>query len=478
MELRAHRLVIEVVHGGEFMDKLKNRRSFLKLSSTFAGLVAFAPKRALAQTELRTVAVPVPSRFSRRPTTEPKPTGYFPILQGATSSTETNLRVLVPADRTYTYVVVNPDGSKRRIAPLTREGVATATKLIDAIFIDQLAPGTEYSLEISHDGRLIDLRYFRTYSTDQSNIGTKLRVALISCMNDRYETDQADMWAAVASSLPELMIFNGDCCYVDQRASGTIEGMWDRHVTTRSMLDVFRWDRLVPILATWDDHDTGENDSNSTNPRILPAGVYFTAMFGSQNVVGLNRGAGRNFSFDLGGVRWLLLDDRSGKKTGDTTSEVFSQQDENWIQEQIAKSPYPVVMVNGTQFFGGYLIGADSVEKYAPDQLQRLCDSVKRADVPVILVSGDVHFSELMELEPELFGYKSYEITSSAIHSRTFPGMQYRSYNPRRLTSTSRYNFVALEIESKSKTELEFDLSCVGAYGEEYFAHQASVVKP
>jgi hypothetical protein len=59
--------------------------------------------------------------------------------------------------------------------------------------------------------------------------------------------------------------------------------------------------------------------------------------------------------------------------------------------------------------------------------------------------SGDVHFSEVMEIEAAELGYPTFEIVSSSIHSYTFPGHENRFSNPRRRASTSSHNFVIFE---------------------------------
>lgn len=441
-----------------------SRRSFLRQASAALALVGIGPKPAWGEVLPSSVAATPfarPSSLGGRP----RPTGRIPILQGATSDTETNLRILVPTPQTFSYTVIDAAGARQVVLPFERKGVAVSGHMIEALFISGLTPESTYTLEIADGQHVLDRRLFRTFASAMFQNRLPLRVALISCMNDRYVNDQAEMWEGVAVSEPELMIFNGDCCYVDQRADGTIEGMWSRHVTTRMMLDVFRWDRLVPTLAVWDDHDTGTNDSNSSNPRMGPAGEYFSAMFGSELTGGMCQASGRSYRADFGGVRYLMLDGRSAK----TKDQFFSLADERWIEAQVRQSPGPVVLVNGTQFFGGYLLGAESVEKGASAQLKRLLKMLSLAPVPVLFASGDIHFSEVMAIEPELLGYSTFEITSSAIHSRSIPGMQYRSYNRRRIASTSSYNYISLELVSPASHQLSFELACLGARGHSIF---------
>ncbi len=411
--------------------------------------------------------------FLRKTFSRPRPTGKIPVLQGATSQTETQFRILIKTNHIYRYFVVEGvGGGRREVSPRSRSGVPTSQSAIDHVFVDGLLPDTSYWLEIqtTTSGEATERRQFSTLSA-RAVQGEPLRVALISCQNDRYVDDQADMWDAVAKAAPELMIFNGDSCYVDQRVNGSVEGMWSRHVTSRRMFDVFKWDRLVPILTTWDDHDAGDNDADSESPYIKVAREYFHGMFASDPVSGYTPSKGLGFSFNTHGMRFVFLDGRSNKNE----TQVFSQDDERWMENEITSSPGPVWLVNGQQFFGGYLLGAESVEYTSYEQLDRILRMGRRAKVPMVLMSGDVHFSELMELEPELLGYRSYELTSSALYSRTFPGQQFRSYNERRLESTSRYNFMAIEMRAKTPTTVEFETVCMGAYENEFFRLKTEV---
>ncbi|HRK07620.1 MAG TPA: hypothetical protein PLZ57_07600 [Pseudobdellovibrionaceae bacterium] len=462
-------------------DDGESRRAFLRSSSLFLktsalGLATFSMSAAKARSARE--AWP-PRRPGRAPSvtpsiaasTAPRVTGFFPILQGATSATETQLHVLTPTDATCKYVVIDAAGARREFWATRRRGVAASGWLSDHVWIDGLQAGASCRLEIERVDQagvrsgVLDRREFKTLATSPA---APLRTALISCMNDRYVNDQGAMWAAVAESEPELMIFNGDLCYVDQRSSGTIDGMWDRHVTTRRMLDVFRWNKLVPTLVNWDDHDLAENDSNVRNPRLKPAGEFFDAMFGFDDVQGLTRSPGRSFAMEIGGLKFLMLDGRSALDA--RAGRVFSEDDLLWAEREIQSATRPLVLVCGQQFFGDYLIGAESVERYARSQLQRLMQAGQQSNAPMVLVSGDVHFSEIMRLESSLMGYETLEITSSAIHSRTFVGQQYRSSNPRRLESTSRNNFcLTTWTPSADGREVSLELRCLGRDQTEYF---------
>ena len=78
-------------------------------------------------------------------------------------------------------------------------------------------------------------------------------------------------------------------------------------------------------------------------------------------------------------------------------------------------------MIEGDEFFGAYQ-NFESFEGNHPRAFTRLLDEVKKARVPLFFVSGDRHLAQLQKLEPALIGYTAYELTTSAIHAKVFPG--------------------------------------------------------
>ncbi len=70
-----------------------------------------------------------------------------------------------------------------------------------------------------------------------------------------------------------------------------------------------------------------------------------------------------------------------------------------------------------------------------------------------------------MRIERQWLGYTSYEITSSAMHSRA---RSPRGGNFRRIASTGELNFVVVDAVSQPG-RLDIDVFSLGADGKEYF---------
>ena len=80
-----------------------------------------------------------------------------------------------------------------------------------------------------------------------------------------------------------------------------------------------------------------------------------------------------------------------------------------------------------------------------------------------------------MEIESTLLGYKTYEITSSGIHSSVYPGSFEKDPNPRQIAGKDGvHNFINLELESE-KTNLNLKVKSLGKDSKIYFYESLSL---
>ncbi|MEO0335716.1 MAG: hypothetical protein AAF202_04955, partial [Pseudomonadota bacterium] len=133
---------------------------------------------------------------------------------------------------------------------------------------------------------------------------------------------------------------------------------------------------------------------------------------------------------------------------------------EEWVFSRLRNGKGPAWLLTGSQWFGGYL-EKEAYEWLYPESFEAFVERLKGSGRYISFVSGDVHFSEVMDLEPELLGYPSIEITTSSLHSLTVAGWHRLFRNPRRQVSTSRHNFVLLNLELNADGQSEL-IQCFG----------------
>lgn len=380
----------------------------------------------------------------------------LPILQGATTLTTTQINVLSTHELTFT--ILDSDGipsSARLTSELIKKSYSPWMSY--RIFIQNLEAGVNYQLVVTTlDGKTVDTR---TFGSLKPNL-LKPRIALVSCMRDTKVNLQSSMWAALEGSEPDLLFMLGDNVYVDDGdGKVTEEKIWRRYVETRNTLDLYQLPKLIPTLATWDDHDFGENNTFGSTYWKDASRIVFRALYAQDALVPeVSWGPGVATSFSAYGQRFYLMDNRSfreGKTFGKTH---WGSAQEKWLFNSLENNKSPAWLMNGSQFFGGYRMGW-SYEGNHATSFKKMLARLKKIKAPVLFASGDVHYSEVMRVEKDHLGYESFEITSSSMHSNAKAP---KKGNKRRITSTGAYNFVIANTEVL-ESGLGLELKSIGS---------------
>ena len=99
------------------------------------------------------------------------------------------------------------------------------------------------------------------------------RVAFGSCA--RQERPQP-IWDAIGARDPDLFVFLGDNVYGNTRDMTVLR---DQYASLAAKPE-FRWfRRRVPVFATWDDHDYGENNADASYPMKRESKQIFLDFF-------------------------------------------------------------------------------------------------------------------------------------------------------------------------------------------------------
>lgn len=402
-------------------------------------------------------------------------TKRIPILQGLTTETTAQFTVLRNKARDrWAYEVIDSEG--RRPAALARQTIERTYSewCIDKLVVEGLFLGSPFYFRVIDEvtGRMLDQRFFRTLDRGRRDV----RFAMASCMSDDLRYFQKKTWRSLQGAAPDVVFFVGDAVYADLHSDGSEASIWRRYVETRRTLEIFKYETLTPILATWDDHDYGLNNSDSRYPLKDKTRRIFFAFFGSYEGSGYQHGPGVSSLFEGFGQRFFFMDDRTFRSPSGSGGSHWGEEQEDWLFDELKRSPEPAWILNGSQFFGAYL----EKESYGTCHKESFASIMNRfgeARIPVVFGSGDVHFSEIMRIEPEILGYTTYELTSSSMHSGTYPGKHLRKRNPRRLNATWRHNFLLVESRSDG-LNLELIVTSIGADHQRLFRRHVHVTAP
>ncbi|MCE9615833.1 MAG: alkaline phosphatase family protein [Lentisphaerae bacterium] len=279
------------------------------------------------------------------------------------------------------------------------------------------------------------------------------RIAFGSCANQGFAQD---FWDPILATRPQLFIFAGDNIYSD---TYDLAKMRAKYAQLAAEPGFQRLRAACPILATWDDHDYGLNDSGAefkeregsravfldffdvpaSSPRRQHGGIYDAVVIGPP---------GRRVQVILLDTRYfrgplVKLPERApdgGRYTPSADPKVTLLGDEQWawLETQLRQPAELRLLVSSIQ--------VASIEHHwehwgnFPRERARLLRLIRKTRAKgVIILSGDRHQAEL-SLIPEGAGYPLYDLTSSGMNNAR--GHVVDDPNSRRLAGPFFYNNV------------------------------------
>lgn len=400
-------------------------------------------------------------------------TGHIPISQHMTNESSAQFSVLTEGALPYAYRVYDPKGRELKVDMWDHEKRKDSDWGIDKLIVHNLSSGTKYRLRVidKDRGTILDERFFKNLGLTQKRT---LRFALISCACDIYHYQNRNMWDHLFDHQPEMIFLVGDACYADLGADGSERDLWRRQTETRRTLKHFRQPNLIPTLAVWDDHDYGQNNSNRYFRNKKMSRRCFHLFFGSKNVEGFKNTLGVGSVFSGFGQRFFFMDDRYFRDTPNTGGMMWGGEQQDLFLDMLAQNDRPAWIFNGSQFFGPY----KKEESFLNQYFKNLIDVTRKLSnisAPVVFGSGDIHFSEVVGIEPRILGYKTYEFTSSCMHSFNIP-VTWLYTNPMREASAWQHNFMIIK-SSAIKKGLRVSSYAIGRFGRDLFYHYATIVR-
>lgn len=371
----------------------------------------------------------------------------YSVLQGMTDENSAQFSIVLPKNKNWKFRVIGVFTNLQFMRELSSQIFTRdfSEFAVHKIFVDGLQLHQEYELQISTEkGEVVDRRIFKALDLSARSV----RLALASCSVDHINRE--DVWYRVGEQRPDLFIFVGDSVYTDRvhllyTRKPDPEQIWNRYVDTRNRVSFYFQKHLIPTLAIWDDHDYGGNNVGRSFRYRSETTQIFETFFAQDERPNLVPGPGVSRKFSAFNADFFLLDGRSFRDTSKRQdADFFGREQESWFFNNI--NPRATFILSGSVFYGAYT-NKDSFEGQFQKSFERFVSGVKSSEALACLGSGDVHFSEVMKIESKQFGYESFELVSSSLHSGTFPGHQYRFRNERRLESTSSHNFVIFEGE-------------------------------
>ena len=262
------------------------------------------------------------------------------------------------------------------------------------------------------------------------------KIAFGSCGHEDHELPIFDV---IASHEPDLFIFLGDNIYGDTRNMKVLQSKYDQLGNKPSYQNL---KSKTEIIATWDDHDYGENDAGRHYPmkaeskeifldffgepensaRRQHEGIYTSYLYKTHDkilqIILLDTRTFRDnlkpyngeFDFDQ---RYFYEMDYAPYQNDDST--LLGEAQWKWLETELHKPADLRLICSGTQFgieYNGYESWANF-----PVERTRMVQLIQNANANgVLFLTGDVHYAEISKFE--LLGcYPLYDVTASGLSS-------------------------------------------------------------
>jgi alkaline phosphatase D len=414
-----------------------NRRLFLAGAGGLAAASAF-PFSAHAKSDRKTLS----------------------ILQGHTSETATQLSVDIKKDVRVSYTLTDMKTgrvlSPTKLTPITHGSSDTR---VDKLSFTGLTVNRRYHLIVKNSDThaVLDDRFLSTVDLQKPGA----RVALMSCMNDSKGA-MNEMWSVAEKAELDYLLFIGDNVYGDFLFLHGPNYLWSRYVETRSNIPFYHWKELKPVIAVWDDHDFGKNNSDGKYKYKNHAYQIFQTFFAQEpDGKSLFRGWGNSTFFQAFDQNFAFFDSRYYRAlpNPDGDPAFLGREQIDWMSKAMRNRPRPTWVLQGSPMFGRREKQA-SYEYHAPRELEYFVDELRALKSPVIFGGGDLHFTEISKVDKNLLGYGTFELISSCMHSNT-KSKYYDNPNPR-LQGYLKENFLVLE-KSPGKDSMSWRVTCLAA---------------
>ncbi|MFN5268123.1 MAG: alkaline phosphatase D family protein [Burkholderiales bacterium] len=264
-----------------------------------------------------------------------------------------------------------------------------------------------------------------------------------------------EIFGAMAQMKPAATLWLGDNIYLRETDWHSAVGIDNRYKKSRALPALQALLRTGQHWATWDDHDFGPNDANSSYPladesRALFKRYWANRSYGSSQLPGIQT------VMSLHDVDVFMLDNRSFRddafKGRPAERRQFGDEQMRWLRNALANSRAPIkIIASGGQFLNEInpWEGWHWYPKERADFLKWLEDE---SIAGVLFLSGDRHHSVLMHTQGEK-GYAYWELTCSPLTAGTFPARQEDLNNPMTQPGTlvTQRNFCAIHVEGAAK---------------------------
>lgn len=221
----------------------------------------------------------------------------------------------------------------------------------------------------------------------------RFSIAFGSCADN----PESPIWEAIKEAGPDALVLLGDTIYMVPDEWRHPEAIRARYLRLANNDGFLALKKTVPIFSVWDDHDFGPNNADSRFAFRKNSLRAFKEMFPDHPKAPEGLGDGIAFEKDFGSVLLLVTDNRSYRVNSGGMSEavMFGEVQLKWLENRLRDSTAKAVIIAAGNQFLPQSGSSQSFFPYAKEK-KRLLVAIEQAKMPVVLLSGDRHYGQLI----------------------------------------------------------------------------------
>ena len=319
---------------------------------------------------------------------------------------------------------------------------------------------------------------FSTISLSQKEVKA---IAFGSCSNQNKDLSIFD---TILKRQPDLFIYLGDNIYGDTE---NMKVLRKKYRILKKNPHYKKFEAQTPIIATWDDHDYGLNDSGKHYPKKEASKKIFLKFFKEpkQSERYSHSGIYTSYRYTSDGknIQVILLDLRTfrdnlkpydGFLSGDSSyrytldyspqlnpdSTLLGAEQWKWLEEQLLQPSDVRIIGSSTQFATQYN-GYETWANY-PHEQERFLQLIRQTKANgIVFISGDLHYAELSYIKPDGI-YGIHDLTSSGLTEK----WEFSVPNKHRIGPPIRENQFGMIRFEFNQPEPQFILEIVDRFGQ------------
>ena len=199
------------------------------------------------------------------------------------------------------------------------------------------------------------------------------------------------LWKEIKKNNPNLWIWGGDNIYADTHDMNKLKNDYDVLKNQKGYLSLIN---KIPVMATWDDHDYGKNDSGVESPVKKEAQKVFLDFFNVDAKSPRRKQEGiyhsKIFKTTEGNIKVIILDTRYFRTA---------------LTKSTKNSKRFMPAEHGFETWGNF-----------PHEVEKLKKTILESNAKgVLLLSGDRHISEFSKTTVANLSYPLIDFTSSGL---------------------------------------------------------------